>query len=96
VKIIAHTGGLFLAKISGTEISKLCGYTSRVAFFKAHPDQVFIGLDIDIATTLAALRERTVPRPKVESVRDALAREVKRLDALLGEPEPTAEVESER
>jgi hypothetical protein len=91
VKVIASSGKKFLAEITATEVARLKGFASLVAWLKAEPGVNVIGCEVDIGQALADVGEGTVGRKKIEAAREQLAAGLKRLDAALAadaQPEP--------
>ncbi len=84
MKVIAQNGKNYLAEITATEVAKLKGFASLIAWRKAEDYASPIGVEVDIAQALAAVAEGTVDRQKIQPFRDNLAEALKRLDALIG------------
>jgi hypothetical protein len=83
VKVIATSGKNYLAQVTATEVAKLKGFASLVAWGKAEPGVPIIGCEVDIGQALAGVVEGTVGRKKIEAAREHLAAGLKRLDAAL-------------
>ena len=96
MKILALDGDAFLARLGLNEIAQLRGYRSPTAMRKAEPDLDPIGLTIDVKARLDEIGAGMVDAKKIRGVRDRLAGNLGRLDAVLealAPPEPAPEPE---